>query len=296
MTGFAKGEAILEQAARTYYTGVNNFKVIAVNPTKTELEKLYGREIKFDPEYISESDVTDGDGTRKATNLKLDFYLENKDLGLNTKLTFYISNTHHKSESGKLKVINDFGGTSWFSQEDIDSGNAPENMAWFNMSGIKIAKRGEEEVIDFLKNLLNIPMNSDKLTNKSEAHAKFSKEDLDAMFKGKVTLLKQIIDSTNNAIGVLLGVKTKADGGLIQAVYARKTLRQYVYTSSKVDKYNYIKKDLLKTKEAGAYGNVDFGSEELGFREFTITPTSKSSGNLPPEIGTSEEDLDSDWL
>lgn len=282
-TGFGASKEVKEGGARVFYTGVENFKVIAVNPTQAELGALYGRDIEFVPEYLGTTNVSDAAGEREVPQLKIDFFLRNDDSNMNVKCTFYMADTFHKSATGKLKVINDFGNTTWLTEDDVKAKNTPENMQWYNPSGVKVAKRGEEEVIDFLKNLLNLPIDLSKLTDQSEAHAKFTADTLKAMFKGDVSLLRQIIDSTNNKVGILLGVKTKADGGLMQACYTRKTLRQYILSSNKGDKFKYLQKDLAEAKANGAYGSVDFGPENMVIREFKVTPTAISTNNMPAQ-------------
>lgn len=298
MSLFGKSVEVKESGARVFYTGIENFNVIAVNPTKEELSKIYGRDIDYDPEYLGTTTVSDAAGEREVAQLRVDFYLANEDSGLKIKASYYIANTFHKSATGKLKVINDFGNTTWLSEEDVKSGQAPENMSWYNTSGLKVAKRGEEEIIDLLKNLLNLPIDISKLGDPKEAHARFTKDVLDGFFKGDVKLLKDVIDSTNNKIGVLLGVKTKADGGLVQAVFTRKTLRQYVLHSTKADKFKYIQKDLLDAKANGAYGNVEFGTDDFILREYSITPSEINASNAPDadDVFTAPEETEEDWL
>mgnify|MGYP000017315179 FL=1 len=84
---------------------------------------------------------------------------------------------------------------------------------------------------------------------------------------------------TNNKIGILLGVKTKGDGKLVQTAFNRHTLRQYVIGGTRADKFKYILKDLKSAQDAGAFGNVDFGPLDLSIREHQITPTAISADN-----------------
>ena len=79
MSAFGKQQEVSESAVRKLFVGIENFKVIAVNPTKEELEKMYGREINFNPEYLGETEVEDGDAKRVANQIRLDFYLSNED-------------------------------------------------------------------------------------------------------------------------------------------------------------------------------------------------------------------------
>lgn len=279
---FGKANEIKESTGRRYFTGVENFKVIAVNPSKAELEAIYGSELKRDPEYLSDQTVSDTDGEREVKQVRFDFFLESEgDENIKTRISFYVSDTHHKSQSGKIKVINDFGGSTWLTQESIDANEAPGNMSWYNMSGVKIAKRGEEEVIDFLKNLLNLPMKLENLENVAEAHAKFSDNHWKEFFSGDFSYLKDVVKATNNKIGVLLGVKTKADGGMVQSVYNRKTLRQYSLTSKRADKFKWLDQSVQESKANGAFGNVEFGAMDYTLREFELIPTQLSLDNMP---------------
>jgi hypothetical protein len=274
--GFGKSQEVKDGPLRQLWTGAENFKVVAVNPTKEELEALYGREMNFTPEYINTTKVTDGDGEREVDQIRIDFYLSNEDDTITTKAQFYIGKTHHKSQTGKLKVINDFGKTTWLEKDAITSGTVPDNMTWYNTSGMKIALRGEEEMISFLSNLLNLPFDLTKLEDKSDAHARISKEEWNTIFTGDVSLLRGIIESTNNKVGIILGVKTKQDGGFVQTIFNRTTLRQYTLHSTKADKFKWVLKDLLEAKASGAFGNVDFGPDDFQLREFSVTPTQLS--------------------
>ena len=304
MSGFGKQVEVGEGVQRKLYVGAENFKVVAVNPTKAELETMYGREINFDPEYLGDTKVSDGDGERDAKQIRLDFYLANEDNSVTTKIQFYIGNTHHKSQTGKYKVINSFGRDTWLMQEAIQSKTLPDNMSWYKADGVKVAKRGEVELISFLVNLLNLPFNLDKVDDVSEAYASISKEEWATIFTGDVTLLRNIIASTNNKIGVLLGVKTKGDGKLVQATFNKTTLRQYTLSSTRKDKFKWILKDLKDAKAAGSFGNIDFGADDLELRQHVVTPSVISKENSSqvdvfasaessPEL---ESKQDEDWF
>tara|TARA_R100000541_G_scaffold21346_1_gene31286 strand:- start:23776 stop:24711 length:936 start_codon:yes stop_codon:yes gene_type:complete len=304
MSAFGKEVEVKEGGAVKLYTGAENFRVVAVNPTKAELEAMYGRELNFTPEYLGKTKVTDGDGEREVDQIRLDFFLANEDNSITTKIQFYVGNTYQKSASGKFKVINSFGKDSWLTQELIQTKVMPDNMQWYNTDGLKVSKRGEVELISFLVNLLNLPFNLDKVSDVSEAYARIDKDEWASIFKGDISLLKSIIDSTNNKVGVLLGVKTKGDGKVVQACFNRHTLRQYSIPSTRADKFKWIKKDLKESKAAGAFGNVDFGNKDLVLREFSITPTviTGDNSNQTDIFGTANTPVDEapaedmDWL
>ena len=279
MSGFAKGSEIGEGVQRQLYVGAENFKVVGVNPTKEELEKMYGREITFDPDYIGTTKVSDSDGEREVPQVRLDFYLANEDESVTTKLQFYVADTHHKSQTGKYKVINAFGRDTWLDADAIKTKIIPDNMQWYRSEGVKVAKRGEVELVSFLVNLLNLPFNLDKVEDIAKAYASIDKDEWTKIFAGDFTLLRNIITNTNNKIGVLLGVKTKVDGKLVQTTFNRHTMRQYIISSNKAEKFKYLLKDLDESVAAGAFGNVDFGPRDLSLREHNISPTVISTEN-----------------
>mgnify|MGYP003638439075 FL=1 len=296
MSAFGAEVEVKEGSAVKLYTGAENFKVVAVNPTKAELETMYGRELNFTPEYIGLTKVTDGDGEREVPQVRLDFFLANEDNSITTKIQFYVGNTHHKSASGKYKCINSFGKDAWLDEDAVKNQTAPDNMQWYNVDGVKVARRGEVELISFLVNLLNLPFNLSKVADVSEAYARIDKTEWETIFGGDVSLLRKLVDSTNNKVGVLLGVKTKGDGKLVQTSLNKHTLRQFTISSTKADKYKYLLKDLDSAVAAGALGNVNFGPRDLICREHELTPTviSDSNSNQMDVFATATPSNDSD--
>jgi hypothetical protein len=302
MSAFGKEVEITDGAEIKLYTGVENFKVVALNPSKEEMEEMYGREINFTPEYTGEVEVEDSDGKRTVKQIRLDFFLANEDSSITTKLQFYVSDTHHKSSTGKLKCINSFGADIWLEKDAVDNQNLPDNLQWYNADGVKIARRGEIELISFLVNLLNLPYDLSKVSDVSDAYAKINDQEWKTMInQGNVELLRNIIGNTNNKIGILLGVKTNGEGKLRQTTLNRTTFRQFVLSSKKATKYKYALKDLESAKANGALGNVDFGSNSLLLQEHVIEETviSDENTNQTDIFGTDEPEAGEDnaeWL
>jgi hypothetical protein len=304
MSAFGKGEEIKEGSAVKLYTGVENFRVVAVNPSKEEMEKMYDRELNFTPEYVGTTKVTDSDGEREVNQIRLDFFLANEDNSITTKVQFYVADTHHRSASGKYKCINSFGRDIWLEKDAVQTKTLPENLSWYNADGVKVAKRGETEMISFLVNLLNLPFNLDKVSDVSEAYARIDKAEWAKIIGGDVTLLRNIVAGTNNKVGILLGVKTTGEGKLRQTALNKHTLRQFTLSSTKPAKYKYILKDLDDAKANGALGNVDFGPRSLilGEHQLEATVISDENTNQTDIFATAEtptgsdmED-DQDWL
>ena len=302
MSGFGKSQEVSEGSVRKLWTGVENFKVLTVNPTKEELENIYGRELNFTPEYLKKTTVTDGDGEREALQIRLNFILANEDETITTKAQFYVVQTHHKSQGGTLKVLNVYGKSTWLSEEHIKANTVPDNMHFYSTESLKVAYRGEEEVIDFLTNLLNLP-NINKASDPSDCHAYISKEVWAKIFQGDTTFFRNIIDGTNNKVGQLLGVKTKGDGKQVQVTYTRKALRQYTKNSTSSTKYDYLDKSVKNAQAGGAFGNVDFGGGNYDLVEYTATPSVISQDQMQgadpfaaPVNASETIGADDDWM
>ena len=296
MSAFGKGEEIKEGSAVKLYTGVENFRVVAVNPSKEEMEKMYDRELNFTPEYVGTTKVTDSDGEREVNQIRLDFFLANEDNSITTKVQFYVADTHHRSASGKYKCINSFGRDIWLEKDAVQTKTLPDNLSWYNADGVKVAKRGETEMISFLVNLLNLPFNLDKVSDVSEAYARIDKAEWAKIIGGDVTLLRNIVAGTNNKVGILLGVKTTGEGKLRQTALNKHTLRQFTLSSTKPAKYKYILKDLDDAKANGALGNVDFGPRSLilGEHQLEATVISDENTNQTDIFATAETPTGSD--
>jgi hypothetical protein len=71
-------EATLSE--RRLYTGVCLVDVIAINPNKQELAKIYNKEDVAEPNYLSVHE----DGHKK---LRMDVFVKNEDINLSSKFT-----------------------------------------------------------------------------------------------------------------------------------------------------------------------------------------------------------------
>ncbi len=69
---FGQGQVSSEGGSIKRYIGVASVFVLAVNPLKEELEKLYGRTLENAPEYIGETEV----GDTKVPQIRLDFIVK----------------------------------------------------------------------------------------------------------------------------------------------------------------------------------------------------------------------------
>ena len=105
MMAFGKAQESKEAAEIKRYTGVGSVFVVGVNPNKSELEKLYERELDKDPEYVTEKDG--------VVSARVDFIVKtdtaakcNNDIELLTKASMFIRKEYCvNKDKTKVQVI-----------------------------------------------------------------------------------------------------------------------------------------------------------------------------------------------
>ena len=273
---FSAGKESTESGEFKRYIGVAPVKVLAVNPTKSEQEKLYNTTLDKDPESIGNVNVNGKD----VQNVRISFVVKTDEekcgIDMTTNVTFFLQNAPRMgSQSGKYQIIDKYGRTAWATEEDIKAKQIPvySNGKPANIDAdYRQAYVGEEELTNFIKNYLNIP-NVQKyvdgewklVDNPSECEARLDK--IADYFKGNFTELKSIISlQPNNKIKVMFGVRTSEDGKEYQAVYTRMTLKNGVSDYSRLDK------DLQEAKQNGAYSTTEFSVCPIKEYKIEATP------------------------
>lgn len=287
---FATGKKTTESNGTvSRYIGVAPVTILAVNPNKAELEKIYNTEIENSPEYISETEVGIEGNKHKVTQARVDFIVQTvkekcNGIDMKTRVTFFLANDYRYNRDGsKVQVINKYGETTWLPIENAKAGTIPENLSWFEPADFRPAYIGEEELIGFIKAYLGIPNKSYRrdgkvieIGDKSEAEARLDK--IKDYFKEDFSELRKVIAlQPENRVKCLFGVRSTDDGRQYQAVYTQKFLKYGV------NDYSYLDKDLQSRKAAGAYPNTEFNVCEL--KEYTVEATDfntvESSSDLP---------------
>jgi len=141
------------------YTGLHNMKVVAINPSKAQLEE-FGYKPQNDPVYLT----TEGD----VKKIRLDFHLHGENPEgekIMTKVAFFLEDQFRVNRDGdKSEWINDFGRTAWSAQGDPD--NPPKELTWFDSETARQSHVGEADLHLFLVNWLNIgPEDEAKMDN-----------------------------------------------------------------------------------------------------------------------------------
>mgnify|MGYP006920938568 CR=1 FL=1 len=291
---FSKGNITKESEGFSLYTGIAPVNVLAVNPTKEELEKIYNREQENDPVYITENDF---DG-KKVKSVRIDFIVkavkEFEELNFITKVSFFLREAaRFNRDETKVQVIDIFGNTAWVTKEELNThaipvySNGPANLN----KDYRPCFVGEEALTNFLKLYLGIPSNREykngtwiPRVDTTECEARLS--DIKKYFTGDFSELKDIMAyQPDNYIKCLFGVRTTDDNKQYQTVFTEK------FISGNSKKFETIEKELNARKDAGAYSTTEFDIAPL--HKYEVTPTTFSNNNDP--LAGAEKVIDNPW-
>lgn len=173
------------------WTGIVNMKVVAINPTASELLKMG---MRSDKEPIYNIEQTDSQGnTRKS--YRLDVFLNEPLKKINAKVAFFLEDRVRSNQAGtKVEWINKYGQTSWSESVEV----VPQ-YDWFKQDGTRPALVGEGLLTSFIMAWANVG-----------AGDQGALDEPDKLAKGNLTEIKSILSSIpNNEIQVLLGVNDK---------------------------------------------------------------------------------------
>lgn len=274
---FATGRESTEGSGVKLYTGVGSVFVLGVNPTKAELEKLYGRTLDNAPEYLGEAEV--GEDKHKVANVRLDFIVKtdpakNNGIEMVTKIPIFVRKEHkYNKDKTKVQVIDKYGRTAWVTLEQEKTKeipmykNGPANLD----KDYRPAYVGEEELTNFIKDYLNIPnvmkyVNNTwvMVDNPQDCEARLEK--IDNYFKNDFSELKSILKlQPNNKVKALFGVRTTEDNKQYQAVYTQMFLKNNITDYSRLDA------DVKERKNNGAYASTEF--EVCDLKEYSVEST-----------------------
>ena len=207
------------------YSGLTNVKVIAVNPTMTELHAM-DINVKQEPNYkVSFSDQDYN---------KVVFWVSNADG--NFKLEILMANTPRVSQTGKHQWINDVGQSTW-------SDDAP-TYEWWKSEGQRKAYVGEETLINFVKAWANVASGDE-----------VSFDTIDEIAKGDVGEIKALIDVlTTNEVRVLVGVKDDKYQQVYTKYFGRvKPQRNDLFVKALNDDYGSFNADFNADLEWGTH-------------------------------------------
>lgn len=272
------------------YIGVGSSFVVAVNPSKKELEAIYGREIANEPTYVKEDAET--------PSVRIDFIVKTDPEQcdgietINHASMLLVNEPACNSDKTKVQVIDEYGNTTWALLEDAKMGKPIQH----NGQDAKIAHkyrmacRGEADLVDFLRNYLgvedafNYANGSWSLKDGNLDDYKFSLEHLSDYFKGDVSELKEALAlQPKNKVKLLYGVRT-TENGQYQSVCTRNgmTLRN-----------NATSRGLARLeKQVASMNSTNTEYRVCPLQEYVVTPTDL---NTPAGSASTGSESDMPW-
>ncbi len=277
------------------YVGVGSSFVVAVNPTKKELEEIYGREMANEPEYVVDTD--NGKEARISLVVKTDPNVCGGIEIINRAMFTLRNAPAYNRDQTKVQVIDKYGNTTW---ADVEVAKAKGKVLTANGNGAKIADDyrmacvGEADLIEFLKPYLGVGdafnyVNGSWVLKDNTDDYLFGLEHIKDYFSGDFSEIKEAIAlQPNNKVKLLYGVRTADDGKQYQAVVTRHGFVLPNYAGAKA--FERLEKELARAKDSGSFATTELKVQELA--EYSVTPTDLNSA--PASTG-SESDGSMPW-
>ena len=276
----AKGKESTEGDFKRYI-GVAPCFIKGLNPSKANLEEIYGNSLDKEPEYIGEVEVTEGANKVKYPNVRLSFLTlpDPEKTGVDIKpisVTLFLQKRYrYNKDQTKVQVIDKYGRTAWVTIDQCKNheipmySNGPANLD----KDYRPAYVGEEDLTNLLIAYLNIPSVMRYNTTEKKWYMVDHPEDsecrldhIEDYFKGNFSELREAIAlQPANKVKILFGVRTGNDGRQYQTAYTQMFLRNSVTDYSKLDA------NVQERKNAGAYSTTEF--EVSDFHEYTVKST-----------------------
>jgi len=137
--------------SNTLYTGVMNFSVVGVNPSKEELETILGTSIERDPNYSD----TDREGNPR---LRLDIWLRNDKYNITKNFPIWIVDSKVPVSSNNKTQFMGSNGLSTYAATEADL--ASDTFSKWIFPPFREAYIGESELYQFLIAYLNVDTRS----------------------------------------------------------------------------------------------------------------------------------------
>ena len=292
----SRGQKSTEGVARKLYTGVGSCFIPAVNPSKAELEKIIGRTLDEEPEYLGSVEV---DG-KNVPQVRIDFivhpdpekYLDaqGQPIDVNIHMPIFLRGQYkYGKNTRKYQIIDKYGRTAWATPEEIDKREIPTyntkdgGTMRANISpDYVVAYEGLEELTKLIRAYLNIPTIEKWDHNKvvgiidNPADAEVLPDHIEDYFKGDFSELKEIFGyQPDNKVKICFGVRTTEDNKQFQAAYTRMFLKNNVSDYSKLDA------EIANTKANGGLASTEFECTE--FHEYQVVPTTFAPAGVPAQ-------------
>lgn len=255
------------------YVGFALMKVVGINPTDEELEKILGREVTWENSYTMQKDGVD--------MARFDFWLAPVDETITMKPVKYSVFLHRstmKSKTGKTKVIDKYGNTAWVTAEEFSGQQVPKSSSGKPlaiMTPYEVCCKGQDLLVEFVKAWLSIPFSfswdkdsSSFIAKKDEAlsRCECKLENIKSYWSGDMSEIKSLLDAgKDHIINVLLTVR---QANINNAVIDIQDVFPY-FTPGWQDTFA-IKKEFERRKAQGGFANITTILEQA--KPFIPTP------------------------
>lgn len=274
------------------YVGLASSHVLAVCPSKKELDELMGFESQSDPEYVREDE--------QGKMAVITFIVRtdpdtNNGIEMTNKATIILRpQPAYNKDQSKVQVIDQYGNFTWADSETAKAGGKIEHAS--KLDKYRMACVGECALVDFLKKFLNVPDAYDykngswvKKENGKAEEGIFSLEHLKDYFNGNFSEIRDAIKlQPNNKIKLLYGVKNN-DGKQYQQVCTREQMM--LNNAAGSNAITKLANDLAKAKNNGSFSNIDYRVQEL--QEYDVQPTNLEAA--PSAKGSEDSAGDMPW-
>lgn len=251
------------------YIGVLPMKVIAINPTKRELETIYNRTSEKEPVYLGT------DTNRNVPQIRIDFIVQTipdkcDGIKLTSKVSYFLSNSiRYNTDKTKIQICNPYGQFVWVTKEEYEQHLAPVNMPTFIYENIRPAYVGEENLVKFLQASINIPNVIEfdtKQPIKNKVIAECRLDSIKKIFTGDIKELQNSMP-TMKFFKMGAGAKTTDDNKVYQDFFIDYPMK------GGVKNLEYYNTQVRTRQDGGGYPHTYFGTMPYKAELYVITPT-----------------------
>jgi len=296
---WATGEASVEAHTFKLYQGVTPVELLAFNPSKDELEKIYGKSYEQEPVYFGkrpfgETEVEYADCVFILKTSKETCGLEKI---LRLRLTIF-NRGYSNKEQTKLQVVDKYNRTCWLSREEYKNRAIPiykNGPAKIDAASYMPLYRGCLELNNFLRAYLGVaditvydPTTGGQMLNPTPEKAEGIITHPEAFFKGDFSEITNILNmvKTRSAetgvtqkVKVMIGVNTNQDNRQFMEVFPLAFARYRERPSRATNTYRVFSWALNNLEGNSRVQNTEWYAGIL--REYKDNPTDLSTPAVP---------------
>lgn len=282
---FSIGEESLDNKRFTRYHGVAPVSILSINPSKSEIEAIYGREDMSVPEYVSTTKTFDG---KEVPQVRIDFITitDEEKVGVANlnRISFYLTKQFFTNKDNtKVKVIDKYTRTCWITNDEYKSRSVPtytNGPARIDAASYRPVYRGEEELTNFMRAYLGIQdseiWNPDRhmfVPNPDMSKCECIFDNMEKIFKGDISEIKDMWKARpDNKVKVMFGVRVSEENKLYTDAYREKFLKYSARLNKNTGTYPQFEREInINVPTISRYLNTSFYAGE--YKEYVEEPT-----------------------